>query len=70
MKLAKKFFIWSLSSRNEQIVYLSLREAGGDEAIPEIATPRQVGARNDKEELLNNLNESSRQGITVTPSYG
>jgi hypothetical protein len=69
LRLARKSFAWSLSSRHEQSVYLSLRGAEGDEAIPEIATPRQVGARNDKEESLDTLNESSRQGITFTPSY-
>jgi hypothetical protein len=43
LKLAKKSSAWSLSGRHEQSVYLSLRGAQGDEAIPEIATPDKAG---------------------------
>jgi hypothetical protein len=32
-------------------LFVSLRGAEGDEAISGIATPRQVGARNDKRKL-------------------
>ena len=69
-ELAKKFSVWSLSGRHESSVYLLLPEAEGGEAIPEIAMPRQVEARNNREQSLDTLNESNRQGITFTPSYG